>query len=99
MAASPGVPTSSASSPFVTSSGTPSITHPQMEVCRVCAKEGSDFVHIFSEAGKSADLPNKVKEHLPVLVSSSAIFACLLRRPVCFCLNHFPSSITRQITR
>lgn len=86
MAASPGVPTSSPESPFVTSSGTPTVAHPQMEVCRICAKEGSNFVGIFSESGKSRDLPSKVKEHLPVLVSI-AIFSLLQRRPVCFCLN------------
>ena len=87
MAASPGVPSMSTppASPFV-GPATPPGPPPKLEVCRVCARESSNLLSIFSEAGKAQGLPNKVKQYLPVLVSS-AIFIELTATPCLFCLK------------
>ena len=73
MAASPGVPTPTSQNLQISTALGPL---PKMEVCRLCAKEGQNFVEIFSQAGKSLGLPEKVKDCLPILVSS-AIFSSL----------------------
>ena len=59
-------------------------TSPKMGVCRLCAKEDLNCIEIYSDAGKSKELPEKVKLCLPVLVSHRHVFLYLLRRPVCF---------------
>ena len=96
MAASPGVPSDRIQSvtPFL-GPVTPSGPEPKMEVCRVCAKEGPNFVGIFSEAGKARGLPEKVKQCLPILVSS-AIFSLFTATPCLFCLKA-PMQKTCQI--
>ena len=98
MAASPGVPSESSQSvpPFagpVTPPGPP----PQMDVCRVCAKEGPNLVHIFSEAGKARGLPEKVKQCLPILVSC-AIFSLFTATPCLFCFKSSKAKTCQIVT-
>ena len=87
MAASPGVPSDRIQSvtPYL-GPVTPSGPETKMEVCRVCAKEGPNFIGIFSEAGKARGLPEKAKQCLPILVSS-AIFSLFTATPCLFCLK------------
>ena len=79
MAASPGAPEASPPPSPVMEAGTPPAPEePIQNRCRLCAKDTTDWIDIFGEAGKQQGLPEKVRLCLPVLVSNTTIFFMLL---------------------
>ena len=79
MAASPGAPEASPLPSPVMEAGTPPLPEePIQNRCRLCAKDTTNWIDIFSESGKQQGLPSKVGLCLPVLVSSITIFLYIL---------------------
>merc|ERR1712141_180662 len=70
MAASPGAPEASPLPSPVMEAGTPPLPEePIQNRCRLCAKDTTNWIDIFSDSGKQQGLPSKVGLSLPVLIA------------------------------
>ena len=80
MAASPGAPEASPLPSPVMEAGTPPLPEePIQNRCRLCAKDTTNWIDIFSESGKQQGLPSKVGLCLPVLVSTTFQYNVTIR--------------------